>query len=766
MPMSRPLSFGGTVVTPVAFAALTLALGCAQPEAEGPMVSRFAADLDPERPLPEYPRPQMVRGRWLNLNGSWGYALAARDAARPDEFGGEILVPFPVESTLSGVGTVPGAEQRLWYRRTFEVPPEWASDRVLLHFGAVDWQATVYVNGEKAGEHKGGYTPFSFDVTDLLGGRSTHELVVSVWDPTDTWTQARGKQVSDPGGIWYTSVTGIWQTVWLEPVPAQSIESISVVPDREAGAVRIQVNPRGECESCTVRLGAYREGSLVGEAEGGVGTLVVLAVEDPQLWSPHEPNLYDLDVLLARGDEDVDRVGSYFAIRDIALGKDSRGFTRLMLNGEPTFMFGPLDQGWWPDGLYTAPTDEALRYDIEVTKALGFNTARKHVKVEPARWYYHCDRLGLIVWQDMPNGNLRRGSSGSLLVRPEHEADADRPAESAIQFEAELAELIDSFSFFQSIVMWVPFNEGWGQYDVARIDNMIRERDPTRLVNATSGWTDRGVGDVFDAHLYPGPGMERVPSERATLLGEFGGLGWPVDGHLWWTDRRNWGYRTYFSREELNARYSEVVGNLVGPRALGLAAAIYTQTTDVEGEVNGLMTYDRELVKFDEDRLNALHDRIYASEGVAGVLLPTSEHLPQEWEHRLSAPEIDWTDSDSADGWLVGAAPFQSGSNPNLPTGTVWENGPIWIRAAFDLETIPDNLWIEAYHAVDSGAVYLNGQEILDFEGLRLGGQRHYRHMDMSAHVGLLRQGRNILAVTGEYAEAQRGLDFGIYTVD
>ena len=764
--MSRPLSFGGTVVTPVAFAALTLALGCAQPEAEGPMVSRFAADLDPELPLPEYPRPQMVRGRWLNLNGSWGYALAARDAARPNEFGGEILVPFPVESTLSGVGMVPGAEQRLWYRRTFEVPPEWASDRVLLHFGAVDWQATVYVNGEKAGEHKGGYTPFSFDVTDLLGGRSTHELVVSVWDPTDTWTQARGKQVSDPGGIWYTSVTGIWQTVWLEPVPAQSIESISVVPDREAGAVRIQVNPRGECESCTVRLGAYREGSLVGEAEGGVGTSVVLAVEDPQLWSPHEPNLYDLDVLLARGDEDVDRVGSYFAIRDIALGKDSRGFTRLMLNGEPTFMFGPLDQGWWPDGLYTAPTDEALRYDIEVTKALGFNTARKHVKVEPARWYYHCDRLGLIVWQDMPNGNLRRGSSGSLLVRPEHEADADRPAESAIQFEAELAELIDSFSFFQSIVMWVPFNEGWGQYDVARIDNMIRERDPTRLVNATSGWTDRGVGDVFDAHLYPGPGMERVPSERATLLGEFGGLGWPVDGHLWWTDRRNWGYRTYFSREELNARYSEVVGNLVGPRALGLAAAIYTQTTDVEGEVNGLMTYDRELVKFDEDRLNALHDRIYASEGVAGVLLPTSEHLPQEWEHRLSAPEIDWTDSDSADGWLVGAAPFQSGSNPNLPTGTVWENGPIWIRAAFDLETIPDNLWIEAYHAVDSGAVYLNGQEILDFEGLRLGGQRHYRHMDMSAHVGLLRQGRNILAVTGEYAEAQRGLDFGIYTVE
>ena len=314
--------------------------------------------------------------------------------------------------------------------------------------------------------------------------------------------------------------------------------------------------------------------------------------------------------------------------------------------------------------------------------------------------------------------------------------------------------------------MWVPFNEGWGQYDVARIDSLIRERDPTRLVNATSGWTDRGIGDVFDAHLYPGPGMELVPPDRATLLGEFGGLGWPVDGHLWWTDRRNWGYRTYFSREELNARYSEVVGNLIGLRALGLAAAIYTQTTDVEGEVNGLMTYDRELVKFDEDRLNALHDRIYASEGVADVLLPTSEHRPREWRYRTSAPEGDWTGSDSAGGWQTGAAPFQSGSNPNLPAGTVWEGGPIWMRAAFDLEAIPDNLWIEAYHAVDSGAVYLNGQQILDFEGLRLGGQRHYRHMDMSGHLDLLRQGRNILAVTGEYAEAQRALDFGVYTVE
>ena len=428
-------------------------------------------------------------------------------------------------------------------------------------------------------------------------------------------------------------------------------------------------------------------------------------------------------------------------------------------------MFGPLDQGWWPDGLYTAPTDEALQYDIEVTKMLGFNMARKHVKVEPARWYYHCDRLGLLVWQDMPNGNLRRGSPNSLLVGSTDAEDAQRPADSAEQFEAELAELVDTFKFFPSIVMWVPFNEGWGQYDVERIDSFVRERDPTRLVNATSGWTDRGIGDVFDAHMYPGPGMERVPADRATLLGEFGGLGWPVDDHLWWTDKRNWGYRTYFSREDLNAKYQEVVGNLVGPRALGLAAAIYTQTSDVEGEVNGLMTYDRELVKFDEESVNALHRRIYEAEGVARPLLPTSEHAPQQWEFRLDAPPDDWTGGEDGDGWQDGTAPFQSGDNANFPTGTVWSGGQIWLRKSFELEEVPENLWIEAYHAIDQGEVYLNGQLVLDFSGTRSGG-RHYHHMDLSAHAAALRPGRNVLAASGDFAGDLRGLDFGLYAVE
>ena len=750
----------------VVVAAVAIVAGCGQAPPETSMVSRFAAEVDQELPWPEYPRPQLVRSRWLNLNGQWDYALTDRGAAQPATFDGQILVPFAIESSLSGVGQTPTEEQTLWYRRSFEVPAEWSGERVLLHFGAVDFHASVFVNGQLAGEHKGGYTPFSFDVTDLLADAGQQELAVSVWDPTDTWTQARGKQVREPSGIWYTSVTGIWQTVWLEPVPsAGSIEGLDVESDREAGAAALTVRTRGNCADCEVRLTAYLGDTAVAEAAGDAATALKLEPSDLQLWTPDTPALYDLDIVLLQGDQTLDRASSYFAIRDIALGQDERGFTRLLLNGEPIFMFGPLDQGWWPDGLYTAPTDEALQYDIEVTKMLGFNMARKHVKVEPARWYYHCDRLGLLVWQDMPNGNLRRGSPNSLLVGSTDAEDAQRPADSAEQFEAELAELVDTFKFFPSIVMWVPFNEGWGQYDVERIDSFVRERDPTRLVNTTSGWTDRGIGDVFDAHMYPGPGMERVPADRATLLGEFGGLGWPVDDHLWWTDKRNWGYRTYFSREDLNAKYQEVVGNLVGPRALGLAAAIYTQTSDVEGEVNGLMTYDRALVKFDEESVNALHGRIYAAEGVARSLLPTSEHAPQQWEFRLDAPPDDWTGGEDSDGWQQGTAPFQSGDNANFPTGTVWSGGPIWLRNSFELEEVPENLWIEAYHAIDQGEVYLNGQLVLDFAGTRSGG-RHYHHMDLSAHAAALRPGRNVLAATGDFAGDLRGVDFGLYAVE
>ena len=733
--------------------------------AEGRMLSRFAKDVTVDTAWREYPRPQMVRSRWQNLNGLWDYALTPKDAPRPGAFDGEILVPFPIESALSGVNKVPGAERRLWYRRRFTVPPEWSGDRVILHFGAVDWHAAVSVNGKPVGEHKGGYTPFRFDITDALAAQGRQELIVSVWDPTDTWTQARGKQVSEPGGIWYTSVTGIWQTVWLEPVPAASIASLSAVSDIDNGTVRLRVAVRGRNSGLQVHAAVYDKGRKIAEGGGPSDGPLTLEIPAPRLWTPDSPHLYDLDVRLTRGRDAVDRVAGYFAMRKVSLGKDDRGFTRLMLNNRPVFMLGPLDQGWWPDGLYTAPTDEALRYDVEVTKKLGFNMARKHVKVEPARWYYHCDRLGLMVWQDMPNGNLRRGRPNNLRVAPGDAEDAARPADSARQFEAELAELIDAFSVFPSIVSWVPFNEGWGQYDSGRIAAWIENRDPSRLVNANSGWTDRGVGHVYDTHMYPGPGMEHIPPERATLLGEFGGLGWPVEGHLWW-NKRNWGYRTYYSREDVNAKYLEVVGNVIGPIGRGLAAAVYTQTTDVEGEVNGLMTYDREIVKFDEEKLRALHNRLYAASGRAKVLLKTSEHEPQTWRYRFREPKPGWhVVGAGKGGWKQGPAPFQSGGDSLFPAGTVWKNGPIWMRKSFALAEAPGNLWLEAYHAVDKGRIYLNGKQIFDFEGTRPT-RRHYHHLDLSEHAGLLRKGENTIAVTGKFSEENRGLDFGLYTLE
>ena len=751
-------------VSLIAFAAAPAGRADWQP-VEGRMLSRFAQDVTVDTAWREYPRPQMVRSRWRNLNGLWEYALTPQDAPLPAAFDGEILVPFPIESALSGVKQVPGAERRLWYRRKFTVPPEWSEDRVILHFGAVDWRAVVSVNGKTVGEHKGGYTPFHFDITDALAGGGEQELVVSVWDPTDAWTQARGKQVSEPAGIWYTSVTGIWQTVWMEPVPAASIAALSIVPNIDSQSIQLRVSTRGRDAGMQVRAAVYAGGRAIARGSGSPNRPLRITIENPRLWTPDSPHLYDLDVQLTRGQDPVDRVGSYFAMRKVSLGKDDRGFTRLMLNNRPIFMLGPLDQGWWPDGLYTAPTDEALRYDIEVTKKLGFNMARKHVKVEPARWYYHCDRLGLMVWQDMPNGNLRRGRPNNLRVAPGDAEDAARPADSAQQFEAELAELIDAFSFFPSIVSWVPFNEGWGQYDSERIAAWLEKRDPSRLVNANSGWTDRGVGHVYDTHMYPGPGMERVSPERATLLGEFGGLGWPVDGHLWW-NKRNWGYRTYYSREALNEKYLEVVGNVIGPIGHGLAAAVYTQTTDVEGEVNGLMTYDREIVKFDEAKLRGLHNRLYAAAGRAKVLLKTSEHRPQTWRYRFKEPKGGWHSIGAKNGgWKQGAAPFQSGKDSLFPTGTTWTKGPIWMRKSFELAAAPDNLWLEAYHAVDQGVIYLNGKKVFDFAGTRPT-RRHYHHLDLSAHAGLLRKGENVIAVTGEFAEETRGLDFGLYTLE
>ncbi len=579
---------------------------------KGRLLTRWAKDVSPQNAHPEYPRPQLTRSDWLNLNGLWDYAITDRGAERPAEFGGQILVPFPIESALSGVMKPLRETQRLWYRRIFQIPESWQGKKVLLHFGAVDWESTVTVNGKELGTHRGGYDGFSFDISNALKPAGDQEIVVAVFDPTDAGSQPRGKQVRDPNGIWYTPTSGIWQTVWLEPVSPDHIEALRITPDVDSAKINVAVTMQLSQDDLLVNVAAFdgeREIAAVENAIPGPrnGDLVTRSVDvsfpHPKLWSPDSPFLYTLRVQLTSNGKVVDQVGSYAGLRKIAVTKDADGTPRLYLNNQPLFQLGPLDQGFWPDGLYTAPTDEALRFDIEMTKKVGMNMARKHVKVEPDRWYYWCDKLGLLVWQDMPSGDKYIGT---------RDPDIQRTPESGKQFETELKALITGRVNHPSIVMWVPFNEGWGQWDTARIVDLVKRWDSTRLVDNASGWTDRHVGDVNDIHSYPGPSAPGIESNRAGVLGEFGGLGLPVPGHTW-QEEKNWGYRSYKNSEELTDAYVRLLAKLHPLTGVpGLSAAVYTQTTDVEVEVNGLMTYDREVVKLNETAITKANQAVYA----------------------------------------------------------------------------------------------------------------------------------------------------------
>ena len=591
--------------------------------ADGPLMTRWAKEVTPDNVHKEYPRPQMVRKEWLNLNGLWEYAIRPKDEPQPQTFDGQILVPFPVESALSGVMKRVGKDNRLWYRHAFEIPSKWAKKRVLLHFGAVDWETRVWVNGKQvsmsrcwvepfflpssgASVHRGGYDPFTFDITDSLHDSGTQQIVVSVWDPTNAGGQPRGKQVRKPGGIWYTPTTGIWQTVWLEPVPGARIEGLKLTPDVERSRLVVELDSNYLSKSHGVEVTVLDGSKEVAKGHGF--RRIEVPILNARLWSPEDPFLYGLRITLWLGLEDpekVDEVASYFGMRKIEVKKDESGINRLFLNNKPLFQFGPLDQGFWPDGLYTAPTDEALRYDIKVLKKLGCNMMRKHVKIEPARFYYWCDKLGLMVWQDMPNGN--------------NKTDADKK-----QFEWELMRLVHSHWNHPSIVMWVPFNEGWGQHDTEGFVKKIKQDDPTRLVNEASGWANKESGDVRDIHSYPGPAAPPNEEKRAAVLGEFGGLGLPVKGHTW-QDEKNWGYRSYETRKQLTDAYVALLGRLRPLIGRGLSAAVYTQTTDVEVEVNGFMTYDRAMVKADVERIAAANRKLYLPPPVIKTIVPTSQ---------------------------------------------------------------------------------------------------------------------------------------------
>ena len=586
--------------------ALTLGVNAQWKPVGDKIKTDWAEKVDPNNVLPEYPRPQLERNDWQNLKGEWEYAIKPVGGVEPSAFDGKILVPFAVESSLSGVQKEVGQENELWYKRSFSIPSAWKNKNIVLNFGAVDWKADVFVNDVLVGSHKGGYTPFSFDITPYLTNKGNQKLVVRVWDPTDKGFQPIGKQTHNPRGIWYTPVTGIWQTVWLEPVAANHVTAIKAIPNIDHNAINVTVSTSATCCADIVEVKLVDKGAVVASAKGVQGKELRLGVQNPQLWSPANPYLYDMTVSLWKNGKVIDEVKSYTAFRKISTKKDANGIMRMCLNNEPLFQYGPLDQGWWPDGLYTAPTDEALLFDIKKTKDWGFNMIRKHVKVEPARWYYHCDKEGILVWQDMPSGDM-----GNKWEPHKYNGgtDKDRTQESIDNYYQEWKEIIDLGISFPSIVVWVPFNEGWGQFGTEKAALWTKNYDPSRLVNPASGGNHRPCGDIIDLHNYPGPDMFLSDPARVNVLGEYGGIGLPVENHLWW-NKRNWGYIQFKNGAEVTAEYIKYAKSLQSFIDRGFSAAVYTQTTDVEGEVNGLMTYDRKVIKIDEAAIRKINQEV------------------------------------------------------------------------------------------------------------------------------------------------------------
>jgi len=594
-----------TIFTLLFTVLITLNISAQWKPAGDKLKTKWASEIDVNNVLPEYPRPIMERTEWQNLNGLWNYAILPV-GQQPSSYDGEILVPFAVESSLSGVQKRVGEDKELWYQREFTVPSKWRNNKILLHFGAVDWRADVWVNDVKVGRHQGGYTPFSFDITAALVN-GTNTIKVKVWDPTDRGFQPRGKQVNRPEGIWYTPVTGIWQTVWLEPVPETYIKDLKVTPNIDNNTLLVDAITNIYTSANRVEVTVKDGNSIVAKGKSINKQPVEIAMpQNVKLWTPDNPHLYDLEVVVYNGNKQLDKVNSYAAMRKYSTKRDDKGIVRLQLNNKDLFQFGPLDQGWWPDGLYTAPTDEALEYDIIKTKDLGFNMIRKHVKVEPARWYTHCDRHGIIVWQDMPNGDrspewqMHNYFTGNERVRS---------AESEANYRQEWKEIIDYLYSYPSVGVWVPFNEAWGQFKTKEITEWTKSYDPTRLVNPASGGNHYTTGDILDLHNYPNPRMYLYDAQRATVLGEYGGIGWANKEHLWEPDR-NWGYVQFNSSKEVTDEYVKYAEELKQLIRQGFSAAVYTQTTDVEVEVNGLLTYDRKLVKVDEARVRKVNQEI------------------------------------------------------------------------------------------------------------------------------------------------------------
>jgi beta-galactosidase/beta-glucuronidase len=704
--------------------------------------TRWAQDVSPNRVWPEYPRPELVRSNWTNLNGLWDYAIVDASAPQPQSFDGQILVPFGVESSLSGVGKTLGPNKALWYKRTFARPQN-GNQRVLLNFEAVDWDTSVFVNGRQVGEHKGGYDPFSFDITNFLTKAPEQTLVVKVLDATDGY-QPRGKQSLTPGGIFYTSTSGIWQTVWLETVPTQFVRSLKILPDVDHQTVHVTIASDAASHGLGLIEVVDQKGIVVGVGMGAANSDIKIRLLRPHLWSPDDPYLYALRVHYG-----ADIVNSYFGMRKIAVAKDEKGYNRFFLNNKPIFAFGPLDQGFWPDGVYTPPTDEAMRYDLEIEKAVGFNAVRKHVKVEPRRWYYWADKLGLLVWQDFPAALDQTIGS--------NDPDIQRTPEAKAQIEAEMKAMVDHLYNHPSIIMWVAFNEGWGQYDTARIVSLFKQWDPNRLVDDASGWTDRGVGDALDYHSYPSPTHVPLQPTRLALQGEYGGGGLLVDGHLW-DPSTSFQYVHFDTAAALQQFYVDQLNIILLNGSSGLAGAIYTQTTDCETEINGIMTYDR-ILKMDPAVLKAAAERLYPVPNVSVTVLAPSAHdgVQVTWSYTTQPPESTWflpTYDDSA--WLKGIGGFGTQGTPGIVVNTTWNTSDIWVRRQFDLNgPLPENPNLLLYHDEDVD-VYLNGTLVATLTGYTTD------YVPVTVPSSSLQIGSNELAIHCHQTVGGQGVDAGL----
>jgi len=737
---------------------------------EGKITTRWAQTIDPDRVWEEYPRPGLQRPEWLNLNGLWEYAITGEekewtggrvenaeddrllegDAIQPDQWDGSILVPFCIESSLSGVGKLVRPNQLLWYRRSFSVPNRWKGQRLLLHFEAVDWHCIVWVNGVKVGEHKGAFAPFTMDITDALRS-GDQEIVAAVWDPSNAGDQALGKQVLPElrHGFRYTPTTGIWQTVWAEPVPDTSIERVKLTPNLDESLMHIECFLRGDSRDCKWTAELYDEGKLVAAVTGSASQPLQVAVTDPKRWEPDSPFLYDVKIKLTYQDKILDEVTSYCGFRKIDIAKDEQGTMRIRLNNQPVFQYGPLDQGYWPEGLQTPPSEEAMLFDLQYLKNIGCNMVRVHMKVHPARWYHLCDRLGLLVWQDMVSTWL---------------LDAKITAESAQQWEFEWKEMIDHLYHYPSIIQWIVFNESWGQYDTERITDWTMKQDPSRLVTGASGWTDVEIGHVHDTHDYsfhPAVPAMGIFQDRAVVLGECGGFDLLLPGHIWHEgqslplkndDVIEIERECYADPEEFEARYTQWLEQVLLLKNHGLCAAVYTQLSDIEHEANGWLTYDREVSKIEIATLKHMHDRLRLEVNNDWQPLLPEDH---EWTYHMT---------DHPDEKRKGLAPFRS-PNAALPIHTIWEgHETISMKSTFELKQIPRQLIIRL---MTSGHVdvFLNGELIK--QTLYNTSVPVIQVTDMllsEATRNLLRCGQNELLVSGRKEEELCYLDVQLLT--